>query len=249
MDKDFFKTYFKLDSIPAYKCPACRKGTLMKVDHFAQSTAASNREMEQGSVEGWWEPENDVQIFRVDLKCGSCQEIIIVIGDGFVEQEHEVDFNGEWERYWVTYYRPQYFWPPLQFINCPPATPDDVCKHLHNAAAQYFSSPASACNSLRMAAEEILNTLGIERSTREKFISLGNRIKKLPNDSNEFALLDAIRWLGNDGSHSDSTLNHDDVESAFTIMDVLVEVLFSDRQRKTIELAGKIRESKGPVRR
>ncbi|MNN88179.1 hypothetical protein D3C81_2058310 [compost metagenome] len=100
-----------------------------------------------------------------------------------------------------------------------------------------------------MAAEEILNALGVERSTKENYISLGNRIKKLPEESNEFVLLDALRWLGNDGSHSDSIINHSDVEKAFSIIELLVEELFSDRKHKIRELAALIRENQGPVRR
>jgi len=248
MNKEQFRTTFSGDSIPTYSCPGCTKGTLAKISFASESTAAAQRNIEQGCSEGWWEPEHDELIFRMELKCHACDNLVLAHGDGYVEEEHEVDVNGNWERHWVSYHRPRSFFPPLKFIECPSATPREVEGHLGVAASLYHSSPAASCNSLRMAVEEILNSLGVDESTKTKYIPLAERIKKLPADSNEYALLDAIRWLGNDGSHSNSQINHADVEGAFSIMDLLVEDLYSDRKRKIQELAQKIRESKGPVR-
>ncbi|WP_223549351.1 DUF4145 domain-containing protein [Pseudomonas sp. A-B-19] len=249
MDKNYFQTYFDLRDIPAYGCPVCNKGMLVKESHLADSTAATKRATDQGCREGWWEPEYEESIFRVDFKCSHCDELVFAIGDGFIEQEHDVDGNGNWERYWVNYYRPKHFWPSLKFIDCPLATPSEVKRHIEASSALYYSHPAASCNSMRMAAEEVLNALGVERSTKENYISLGNRIKLLPEESSEYALLDAIRWLGNDGSHSDSIINHTDVESAFSIMELLVDELYSDRKHKVKEMAARIREHRGPVRR
>lgn len=94
-----------------------------------------------------------------------------------------------------------------------------------------------------------MNSMGIKRSTNGRFMSLGDRIKLVPEKSTEHVLLDAIRWLGNDGSHSDSIINHSDVEQAFSIIELLVEELFSDRKVKVQEIAQLIRDQKGPVRR
>ncbi|MDT4870378.1 hypothetical protein FQZ97_1054550 [compost metagenome] len=164
-----------------------------------------------------------------------------------MEEEYDVDSEERWSRYWVKYLRPKNFFPSLKFIICPPATPKEVQANLEAAAALYYAYPSASCNSLRMAAEEVLTSLGVPEPPPGEFVSFGNRIKKLPEDSNEYNLLDAIRWLGNEGSHSGSSITHKDAEHAFEVIDLLIEECYSDRKKKIHELAAAIRKHKGPV--
>lgn len=244
MDDAVFKTMFNEGQVPKYKCPACRKEALAPVDFVCCESAEtlSNKE------NPFWDDLNNEYVFRMTLFCQSCKQTIFSHGDGFLDQDHELDGDDEWKSIWTRYFRPQAFFPSLVFIDFPSGTPEEVRKNLAVAASLYHSSPASACNSLRMAAEEILTSLGAPKPNVGKFIPFGTRIKHLSETSNEYVLLDAIRWLGNDGSHSGSVINHSDAEQAFRIVDLLVEETYSERKKMVQELAKQINESKGPVR-
>ncbi|TWX93083.1 DUF4145 domain-containing protein [Pseudomonas aeruginosa] len=239
----FFETAFTQDAVPSYRCPVCMEGDLIKEEFVSESTAVTKKNSEND----WWEPDYDEYVFRLTLKCPRCNELVFVHGDGYVDQEITMESEDEWTRAWVCYYRPKNFFPPLKFIKCPVATPRTVQESLGSAAALYYSHPSAACNYLRMAAEDILTSLGVPSSTPEEYVSLAQRIKKLDNKSAEYLLLDAVRWLGNVGSHSGSTIKHEDAKDAFSLIDLLIEEIYSDRKKKIHELAEAIRTNKGPV--
>ena len=244
MDEAYFCTSFSESNMPIYRCPICLKGHLERIDFQSEETAASIRE----SREEWWEPDYEQSIFRMTLKCQKCDGIVHAHGDGVIEEEYDENDENGWARYWVTVHRPKYFYPSLKFIDYPPATPLEVQTPLNAAAAMYYSHPAASCNSLRMAAEEILTSLGVPKPDPGKFITFSQRIKQIPETSSVYGLLDALRWLGNDGSHARSSITHRDAEDAFRVIDLLVEEVYSDRRKKIQELAAAIREHKGPVR-
>ncbi|WP_175526594.1 DUF4145 domain-containing protein [Geopseudomonas sagittaria] len=243
MNNQNFTTVFSTENLPEYTCPSCNKESLKKDDLLVKATADSERMRGQD----WWEPEHEEYVFRLALICQNCNDLVFLHGDGFLEEEYEIDENDGWSRRWVTYLRPKNFFPGLKFIACPLATPKEVQAHLESASALYYAHPAACCNSLRMAAEEILTSLGVPEPQPGAFMSFGNRIKQLQETSNEYNLLDALRWLGNEGSHSGSSITHKDAEHAFQVMCLLVEECYSDRKKKIHELAAAIRAHKGPI--
>ncbi|HDQ4152932.1 DUF4145 domain-containing protein [Pseudomonas aeruginosa] len=243
MDDVYFNTAFTQDAIPSYKCPACMKANLVE-EEFMPSCTAYTR-IHRG--EDWWGPECEELIFRLTLKCPRCDDLVFVHGDGYIDEEITTEGEHDWSKRWVSYYQPKNFFPPLKFIDCPAATPREVQASLNSASCLYYSHPAAACNCLRMAAEDILTSLGVAIPEAGEFVSFGNRIKQLPEKSTEYNLLDAVRWLGNAGSHSGSKITHKDAEHAFTVIDLLIEEVYSDRKKKIHELAAAIREHKGPV--
>lgn len=244
MKAQVFVKEFTSDEVPAYPCQSCEKADLSTKSFVSEKNGLTKR---AGSTEEW-EPEYDEYVFNLTLECKDCLETVSVIGDGYLDEEIEVDEDENWYRHWVIRYRPKYFFPPLKFIECPNATPKNVKENLDAAAALFFSHPTASCNTLRIAAEDVLTSLGVPEPEVGKFLSFGNRIKELPKDSTERTLLDAIRWLGNDGSHSKSMITHDDTKDAFEVMNLLIEEVYSDRKKKIQELAKVINEHKGPVR-
>ena len=244
MKPEVFIREFAQEDVPEYPCPSCGKSKLYKKAFVSESNAATKR---NGGSEDW-EPDWDEYVFSLTLECKGCLETVFVSGDGYVDEEIDVDEHENWSRQWVVKYRPKYFFPPLRFIEYPQATPREVKENVDSAAALFYAHPAASCNALRMAAEEVLTSLGVAEPGVGEFVSLANRIKKLPEDSAERNLLDAIRWQGNDGSHSKSMITHADAEDTFNLMNLLIEEVYSDRKRKIQELAKAINEHKGPVR-
>lgn len=244
MKTEVFVNEFTKDEIPSYPCPSCGKSELVTKSFVYEEKGSTKRQR----GEEWWEPEYDEHVFSLTLECKRCLETVFVTGDGYLDEEIDVDQHENWSRYWVVKYRPKYFFPALRFIEYPEATPREVKERVDAAAALFYAHPAAACNALRMAAEEVLTSLGVPEPPAGKFVSLASRIKELPEDSNERNLLDAIRWQGNDGSHSKSIITHADAEDTFSLMNLLIEEAYSDRKQKIQELAKAINEVKGPVR-
>ena len=78
-------------------------------------------------------------------------------------------------------------------------------------------------------------------------MSLHDRIKLLPKkyqDIQEIFL--AVKWLGNAGSHSGTTVSSDDVLDAYELMEKLLTEVFDDKSNKIKELAREINKNKGP---
>ncbi|MGN2430288.1 DUF4145 domain-containing protein [Pseudomonas syringae] len=247
MDKEILKKAFTESTVPEYKCPRCYKGYLRLEGEFngleTEGSAAVHNEE-------WWEPEYIELIFNCTLKCGIRSELVFVVGNGVVEEEYEVDEHGEWSRDWTSYYRPTFFHPALHLIDYPARAPKEVVSPLSTAAAMFFSSPASSCNAIRASAEEVLTHLGIAVKTEEKFISFGNRINLLPEEqASTKNLFNAIRWIGNHGSHPGNEIEFEDALHALEIMEYLLEEVFGDRKQALEALAAAINDRKGPVGR
>lgn len=249
MDKEVLLSAFTKGQIHRYACPYCSKGELSLEGEFnSKETVASIAEHDTD----YWDPDFIRLIFSCTLQCIMCKERVFVVGDGYVNEEYEVDQHGGWDRDFIEYFQPAYFHPPLQLIEVPASTPEKVSGHLTTAFASFFSSPAICCSSIRSAGEEILTALDVplHHEADSRYLPFAQRIKNLGEERESVRkLFDAIRWLGNFGSHSGSQLESGDALSAFKIMELLLEEIFSDRKKKIQELADAINSNKGPISR
>ncbi|PTC24820.1 DUF4145 domain-containing protein [Pseudomonas aylmerensis] len=236
---------FATSNVPAYGCPYCEAGALQLVGKLdSQVTEASKRDQDYE-----FDPDGVVLTFGGKLKCASCSDVVFFTGTGGLEIEHCVGADGGWESEWVEYHNPRFFYPPLKIVICPEKTPYLVKEKIVAACESFFSQPDSCCNSLRAAAEEILTDLKVDLNTASGgFLRFSDRINKLPTEKEGVkALFDAVRWLGNHGSHAGSVLTRSDAMDAFEIMNLLLEELYSDSRLKAQELARRINLAKGPV--
>lgn len=238
---------FTSSTIPLYPCPQCEAG-ILQIDGEIDSTVTEESKKDQNFG---FDPDLVVLNFRGKLVCATCSDVVFVVGTGGVEVEHDIDQNGDWSSEWVEYFNPQYFHPPLRLVNCPDKTPPRVKDRIWKACEAYFGQPDSCCNSLRAAAEEILTDLKIDlKQANGGYLTFSARINQLPPERDAVkALFDALRWLGNHGSHSDSSLTRADALDAFDIMSLLLEELYSETRLKAQELAKRINDAKGPVGR
>lgn len=247
MNKGVLKGGFTKSSIFEYKCPSCHGGVLRLSGEFdSQETEASK--IQHG--EEWWDPDHIVLVFSCALKCVTCKELVFMVGNGVVNIDHDIDEHGNWVSDWTSYYSPSFFHPPLQLIDYAASTPSEVISPLSVASSLYFTSPASCCNSVRVAAELVLNKLEIPEKEGEKTLSFGHRINLLSEEQQTIKeLFNAIRWLGNHGSHPGNEIEFDDALHALEIMEFLLEEVYGDRRKELKELAAAINNRKGPVGR
>ncbi|MDP9518786.1 DUF4145 domain-containing protein [Pseudomonas protegens] len=247
MNKEILKGAFTSNNLPEYKCPHCYAGLLRIDGEFNSKETEASRASHN---EDWWEPEHIVLVFSCTLKCTTCSELVFMVGNGVVETDYDVDEHGEWTREYSSFFRPVFFHPALQLIDYPSKAPHEVTVPLATASSLYFSSPASCCNSIRIAAEKILTGLEVPEKDGDKFISFGNRMQLLPDERNSVReLFSAIRWLGNHGSHPGNEVDFDDALHAFEITEYLLEEVYGERKQALKKLADAINDRKGPVSR
>ena len=80
------------------------------------------------------------------------------------------------------------------------------------------------------------------------YVSLHVRIKNLPEEYEDIKkIFEAIKWLGNAGSHSSKTVSTDDALNAYDLMEHLLVKVFGDESNKIEQLADNINKNKGPA--
>lgn len=249
MNKELYINGFVADAVHAYRCPSCSVGILKLYGDLSSEESVETKSLHQ---EIWFEVEHVRLNFTCTLRCGNCEEKVFVVGEGSVKEHRYYDETNPkgWDSEVVETFSPKFFQPHLHLIDYASKTPDDVSISLGKASAVYFSSPSASCNNIRIAAEEILNSLGVPESLVSNGSRLGfkQRIDLLPAEHQKVvALFNALRWLGNHGSHPGDSIGKEQALQAFEIMELLLEELFSNRRRELLELALAINNSKGPV--
>ncbi|NWC70363.1 DUF4145 domain-containing protein [Pseudomonas sp. P7758] len=249
LDKKNLTGAFVVGEFPKYQCPTCRSGVLV-MDGELESNEIG--ETKKHSMEEWWDYEFSQLTFSCALSCMACSEKVFVVGTGYIDLHyeqgsHEDDVYTSYQGF----YKPEFFCPNLQFIDIPTATPKEVRQHLLTAFKLYFSDPGSSCNSMRCAVEHVVTSLGVPPlKSGEKFYPLKERIDAIaPGNEGVVILLNAIRWLGNSGSHAVRDFQAADALHAFEILELLLEEVYEDRKRKIIDLAQAVNIRRGPVSR
>lgn len=254
MNRDLFKQPFTLDKVPDWICPTCEKGILrMKKGSFAQEESAYSRKNSYDPSCGYIYFEVEyVYICLFICSNDRCKEVVANTGIGFVVENIELDEDGEVNEVNGDFFGPLYFRPPLKLIRIPKKCSKSIQKSLEESFQLFFSSPSSAANNLRISLEEILTELKIKRFTiskkrERKVLQLHQRIDLLPDRYSHIKeMMEAIKWLGNAGSHSHDEVKVDDVLNAYELMEHVLEEIYQSKGKRVEAIAKKINKKKGP---
>lgn len=239
---------FSNTSIPDYECPRC--GSHLKLGELTEFASAYTKESRKHNDEHDQDHENGV--FHVSLECTrpTCGESIVIIGKSLMDEAYEQGEDG-WERDYVTYFKPQYFVPPLQIFKIPNSTPDAVKKCVEASFNLFFVSTGSALNEIRNAVEFLMDELGVPRKgmndetpPKEVRWDLDVRVGKMPNQpgtTNVKSQLLAIKNLGNWGSHAVET-DREDVLNAYELLHYVLDELYLKRGDAVKHLTKRIKE-------
>ncbi len=149
---------------------------------------------------------------------------------------------------------PSYFYPPLEIFRIPDACPADVGQEIESGFALFWSDHSGVMNHFRKAVELILDKLRVRKTTvvtkkgkrHYHYFSLHTRIDEYRKKRPELAeQLEALKWLGNVGSHS-SSVKLDDVFDACDILEHFIQETFERRGDKVKKIAKSINRTKKP---
>ncbi len=243
MNKNLFHTNFRNESIPTWPCPMCGANSL-------SCSAEDFNKQYKVPIEPdhpAFSPDLIEYVFSMNLKCtvSSCDSRVMCIGTGDVSQEYLHDGSDEWD--WFNDFKVTFFEPPLRLFTPPKRTPHGVIKALDTSFSTYFSSPSTSLSTLRAALEVLLGEMDMS-SVDEKgnFLSLGKRISSLPDNYRKIIEpANAIRWLGNDGTHSGYYIRRSDVNDGYNIFEHILVELYPEQKASIGDLVERINALKG----
>ena len=182
------------------------------------------------------------------LECGDCGEKISCCGIGGYEPIPVPDEDGSITTDYNIEFSPRYFSAPMMIFRPPPATPADIKDEVLRSFGVFFCDLPAAANHVRQCVEIILSLSGIDAQDRNgRFVPLGTRIDEYRAQNAENAeRADALRWIGNFGSHPAAALRKTDLFDAYDILEVLLEDLYVGHQRSVREMVELIIANRGP---
>lgn len=114
----------------------------------------------------------------------------------------------------------------------PQAAPKEFREGVLRASRVLFTDTGSATTSLRTTIEHFMTSQGVgSRTFKGKFRPLPERIEEWrssdPGHDAIAKFFDAIRWLGNAGTHEDSEIPIDEVLSGASLLDEALHRLYT----------------------
>ena len=183
------------------------------------------------------------------LKCNDddCCEPVAVGGDVHLEEQYDPNNGQNWENVLT----PRFVHPAPDFFPIPKETPDIVAGEIRRAFSLAWCDPAASVNRIRASVELLLDHLRIPRSRKKKTgkmekLSLHRRIqvykKKQPDIGEAF---EAIKWVGNEGSHP-GELEREDLFDDLDILRHVLEELFEKKKERISKMVREINRKRGP---
>jgi hypothetical protein len=141
----------------------------------------------------------------------------------------------------VKAYRPQYFYPAPHLILVPGRYPKSVQKEILSSFPLYWMDMGACANKLRIALERLMDEMGVSVG------SLHARIKTYGKTVNSQlkGKLEAVKWLGNHGSHTGELKERDLLDAYRIIDDALTDIYPDSAFRTTDQIATEINQNKG----
>jgi|SRR6201993_1417606 len=252
MNIQYWHTYFDTDYdpmyLPAWHCPVCLKGILHRSENSVKIfvNEAFKRKWKNESIDDGEGHGNFVGVLTCNNK--NCKENIMFSGLMFgvpeVNQaEDDVDV--------VEHISPRYFNPALRILPYQSYYPKEVEDALLKSYEVFWIENAACAGAIRKVVEVIMTDRGIPKTTINKnhkrvILPLNQRIDKFRVKNPEVSeMLEAIKWIGNDGSHAQDELKRDDIWKAYDILEHGLEKLYNQEHKIILKAAKAINKSKG----
>lgn len=213
---------------PHVACPVCLDGHLAPDGIKAVPSARTSRLYEETHA-----PMGLSGTFHGLLRCAipACRETVAVAGDFAVDVDAPED--GQWE---FDFLRLRFALPALKIILPPASTPKSVTKAIDSAAVIIWADPSAAANRLRFAIDELLTAHRVRRfditKGRRTRLSTHRRIKEFRQREPAAAdALEAVKWIGNQGSH-DAGLTATDVLDGAEMLSHALKILYDRSEQE-----------------
>jgi hypothetical protein len=232
---------------PRVPCSTCGHSALALTSFKGLPDAASAAAQKNPG----WEPDWLRGVFTGKMKCSDpdCGETVAVSGDWkvvFVGHQHSDPYD--------ELLRLRFAHPPLRLAALPDGTPESVAKGIDSASSVFWVSPSSAANRLRFSVEELLTARGVNKTAPKKSggrrrLTTHERIMLYRAKNPDVAdALEAVKWIGNDGSH-DESLTVAEVMDGVEVLELALRLLYDTRDEALRRRITAIIKNKGVRKR
>lgn len=238
----------------AWTCPHCGTGTLSK--KLSEINEIPNKETRLARRSQSYNAKGLATFtFSTELKCSnaSCSEKTILSGRGeYRNWGDEFTVLAQFRHDRMRKFFPEYFQPHLKLIDIPDQTPQNVQAQLQASFPLYWIDKGACSNKLRVSLELLIDHEGIDRirlgqNGKEHNLRLHDRIELFEEKYEGLGkLMEAVKWLGNEGSHQ-GDLKTNDILNAFEILETVLEDLYSNRKERIKAMADRINANKGTL--
>lgn len=243
MQRELFeRPYFVEGNVPNWRCPTCFIGALtlqgkLIVDNNAETRRYIN--------EDYFEPDHVGTVFTGSLCCANCCDTVVFAGSGGMDREYDVE--GDWK--WAPYYAPRFFFPALKLIHMPENgnISEDLIRAIEASFSVFWINLDSCANRLRTAIELLLDAIGVERKVRPdatKELTLHQRIERIDAIQRPHikGMLEAIKLVGNDGSHALDQVPCEDILTCYEILEHVLQLVYPppSKTARMVEMAQKL---------
>jgi hypothetical protein len=175
-----------------------------------------------------WDPDWLIGGFHGVLVCTrpQCEERVIVAG------EYHTDVSDDPNEQYTDYYRLRFAWPAIPLMIPPAATPQAVLDRLEEASRVVWADPGSAANALRRCVEAVLDHQKVKKTATKRSggrhtLSTHDRIVDFKaKDKLAAQSLEAVKWVGNQGSHSGDVMTVSNVLESAEYLDHALRRLY-----------------------
>jgi Domain of unknown function (DUF4145) len=241
-----FDGWFDVNEWPSAPCPVCKLGDLHP--HQGSVKTVTTTSYDRHEHDDGWEPEWKHGFFYGILFCGrsACREKVIVSG------EYRVTMKRIWEEY-IDELRLRFAIPALPLVIPPTNTPNAVLEGIDAASRIVWTDPAGAANGLRRAVEAVLDNQKVRKTQ-----TVGHKRVRLPPHQRirllkaqqpvAAASLEAVKWLGNEGSHSSAVLTSSHCIESAEYLNHALRILYDKTDAALVKNVEAINKARGLVR-
>lgn len=227
---------------PDVQCPVCLNSVARPETDSIRLHPAANSDLQDHEA---WEPEWIHGVFSGHIRCAdsNCNQPVAVTGEYRVI---ELDYNDYDE---ILTLRSAL--PALPMCVCPDETPDAVKNQLERASAVVWADPQSAANSLRRAVEALVEaqsipSIGQTHKGSPRRLVLHERIEELAANTPLAAeALEAVKWVGNEGSHAVSDMTATDCIDTSEFLAFALKVLYDTTEAELLANVRIVNAAKG----
>lgn len=183
------------------------------------------------------------------LQCKNCKEFVFFIAKGNPEEygfyDPKVD---DYVEIIQTSFTPIYVFPTIHIFEIPEKCPEIVKNGIIESFNIYWTDLESCANKIRISLEHLMDSYKIKKhrlsSQRKRIpVSLHSRINLFPMSDVKDILL-AIKWIGNEGSHSKTSLETIDIIETYKLYEYALQKIYGD-EKEIAKIAKQIIAKKG----
>lgn len=250
--QDWNHTQFHDDTKLTWPCPNCNSAALT----FSKSNVLIDETPETKEMQNdeYWEFEWMKYNVSGALFCNNCKNQTMFSGTAHVHHYQGYDqFTEEQEEEYYRVYEPEFFSPTLNLFLIPEKCPENVKKEIVSSFRLFWIDLSSCANKIRVSLEILLDTQKVKKIStkggKKSRIKLHDRILEFKKKNNEVgSYLEAIKWIGNSGSHV-GVLERIDLLEAYELLEFSLQKLYNDKETKIKKITSEIIARKGTRKR